>query len=511
MPSIEVIYLLKNDTLDTVRELLQSASPAAQVWLVAPWRWSLARDLVSLKRLQRSAQAAALDLRLVIPGFTSRVLAREAGLAVHATIPFRLRRYKRARRPDAKGLPARVLRVDGRLGRYWRHRPRYVGFGAALVSLLVIVALVAIMAGVAVALVPTATITLKPTSRSVSATLEVSADPTYRDVEVSKSIIPARVVQVIVEGRGDTPTTGRTEQPDAHATGEVVFSNKTTNPVKVPKGTIVRTGSGLTARFRTVGEIELPATLFGSARVGITAADPGPIGNVQALTISIVEGEVARSVDVLNDKPTQGGLTKAVATVHADDINRLREDLKKRLLTETYAQVIADLREGEFIPQESLAVQVMSEKFDQVENQQTPLLSMSMKVVVKGVAVDGSSLETLARRSLEAGAGQGMSLIGDSLVVERSEQMRVEKNNVVRFSAAMRGEVAPLVDVNRVKEAVRGRKVADATRWLSQHLQLTVPPEVVVQPEWWDYVPWLRGSLPWLPGRIEVAISVERP
>ncbi len=511
MPSIEVIYLLKNDTLDTARELLQSATPGAQVWLVASWRWAPARDLVSLKRLQRTAQAAALDLRLVTSRAESRMLAHEAGIAVFSMVPFRLRRYKRLRRPDAQGIPARVLQVDGRLGCYWRRRPHYVGFGAALLSLVVIAAIVAIMAGVAVALVPTATISLRPSSRSVSATLNVSADPTYRDVEVAKSIIPARVVQVIVEGRGDTPTTGRAEQPDANAVGEVVFSNKTTNPVKVPKGTIVRTGSGLNVRFRTVSEIELPGSLFGSARAGVMAVDPGPVGNVQALIINVVEGEIAREVDVLNDKPTQGGLMKALATVAPGDFDVLRADLVARLQKETYDQVIAGLQPGEFIPPNSLDVQVMSEKFDQTLGQQTPLLSMSMKVVVKGIAVDGDSLDTLARRSLEVGAGSGMSIVGDSLVVQRSEQLVVEKNNVVRFTASARGEVAPVVDVNSIKEAVRGRQVSEATRWLAQHLQLSTPPEIVVQPEWWDSVPWLRGSLPWLPGRIKVLISVEHP
>ena len=80
MKATEVIYLNRRDSVETVRELLASATPGAQVWLVAPWGMRLANDLLRLKLIARVARHAGLDLRLVSAHANTRVLAREAGI-----------------------------------------------------------------------------------------------------------------------------------------------------------------------------------------------------------------------------------------------------------------------------------------------------------------------------------------------------------------------------------------------------------------------------------------------
>jgi hypothetical protein len=458
----------------------------------------LARSLVNLKLLQRTADMAAIDLRLATHDLQARILARAAGIPAYGSVPAKLRRYRRLRRPDPRGLAGRVVDVEGGLGRRWRRRPRNLSFGGVLLSLIVICALGAALLGVAAVLMPAATVRLEPVAKPVSGSLEATANPEYREIDYSQAIIPARVVQVIVSGRGDTPATGRVDVPDGHAAGEVVFVNRTSDPVVVPKGTEVRTGSGVNIRFYTVADTELPGTLFANARVGVIAFEAGPRGNVQALTISVVEGQVAHLVNVLNDQPLRGGSIKRVATVASADPDKLRTDLLKRLQQEAYTQLAAELKPGEFIPPNSVDAQVMAEQFDQVLDQQSDVLSMEMKVVVRGTAVDDKSLENLARHFLET-REPGLGLIEDSLAIERSEGVIVERN-VVRFGMTMRGVVAPIVDVESVKAALRGRGVAQASVWLEEHLQLQAAPEISVVPRQWE-------RLPWLPGRINVVIA----
>jgi len=496
---MEVVYLSRKDTTGAVCELLQLASPGTQVWLVAPWRLRLVRDLLSLKLLKRTADDAALDLRLVSRRSQSRLLAREVGVAVYRSVPYKLRRYRHTRRKDAVGLAARVVPVRGGVGRRWERPRRIVGLGTVLLSLAVILGLTGVLLGVALAFVPRATVTLEPVAKPVSGSLAVSAAPSYREIDYGKAILPGRVVQVIVEGRGETPASGRVDVPEGYASGEVVFCNRTASPVTVPKGTIVCTSSGVNVRFVTLSEIELPPVLYGHQWVGVIALDPGPSGNAKALTVNIVEGEVAHLVSVLNPKPTEGGSIKRMPVVGYQDFDHLRADLIKRLQGEAYTQLISELESDEFVPPESLDVQVMSQYFDQVVDQRSDFLSMDMKVVARGVAVSEGDLKLLAGRFLESQAAEGESLIAKSLVVRRSEETRVE-GNVLRMRVAARGAVAPLVNVDRVKRAVQGKQIAKAMEWLGQQVELSKQPQITMFPEWWQY-------LPWLPGQIEIVIS----
>ena len=494
MRAIEVLYLRRGDTVDAARELLKSATPGAQVWVVVPWRLPLALKLVNLRRLQRTAEDAALDLRLVSSHSQTRALAREAGMPVRFFLPFRLRRYRSARRTGAKGLVARIVPARGRVGGRWARRPRSIGLGAVLLSFVVIFCLVGVLLGAAVALLPSATITLDPVAEPVAATIPVAANPVYKEIDYGRAIIPARIVQVIIEGSGETPATARLDVPDGHASGEVVFANRTTEPVTVPQGTIVRTSSGVNVRFYSVSAVELPATLYGHARVRIIALEPGPSGNVKALTINAVEGEVADLVDVLNDALTQGGNIRRVAIVSYRDFDVLRASLVKRLQQEAYDQLVSELNEDEFVPPDSLDVQVMSQRFDQVVDQQSDVLSMEMKIVARGLAVDGQSINGLAAQLLQSRADEGFRLVEDSMVVQRSAQVRVQANEV-HFDVMARGLLAPVIDVDRAKAAVRGKTRAQATYWLDQRYHLQRRPRILMVPAWWDRMPWLLARM----------------
>ena len=499
--AVEVIHLTRRDSIDAVREMLDCATPGAQVWLVTPWRSRLTDNLVNLKLLRRSAEGAALDLRLVSTHSETRALARTAGIPVHWFVPPGLRRYRLTRRADATELASRVVPVEGGVGWAWQRRPRNLGLGAAVLSLGVSLALVAAILGVGLALVPMATVTLEPVAHPVSARFDVRADTTYREVNADRMVVPARAAQVIVEGRGETPASGRTDVADAQAMGRVVFANKTSSPVVVPKGTIVRTGSGMVVRFATTSAVELPGSLYASSSVGIVALDPGPVGNVQALTINVIEGEAATRVDVLNDAPTSGGTVKGMPVVDPADFDRLRGEMVARLQQQAYEQFVSELGPGEFVPPESVEAQVMSQSFDQVAGERSEFLAMTMKVVVRGVAVDGNALLELAIAALEDQAEEGHSVIEDSLVLDRSNEVTGEQNGL-RFAASARGMVAPNIDVERIKRMLRGKTVSGAEAVLAETLQLERAPTIDVQPSGWDYVPWL-------PARIEVHISSE--
>jgi len=496
--STEVIHLSYKDTIDTACELVRQAPPGTQIWLIIPWRARLGRSLVNMKRLRAAAESAAVDLRLVSSHLQTRALAREAGIPIYLRLPSKLRRYTKLHRPVSQ---REIISIEETLPPQLRRRPRFPGIGAFILSLALALFLVGVLFGALLLLLPSAKVKLAPQAQTFSVQFDVVANPTYKEIDYGQAIIPARVVQVIIEGHGETPATGRMDVPEGHASGEVVFANKTTEPVTIPKGTIVRTSSGVTVRFYTVADVELPPELYAHARVGIIALEPGPQGNVKAFTINVVEGDVAQSVDVINDAPTKGGTIKRIPIVSYKDFDKLRAELIAQLQKQAYEQLVAELDEGEFIPPESLDVQVMSQHYDQVVDQQSDVLSMNMKIVARGVAIDGKALDQLAIRFLESKAGGELHVIPDSLRVVRSEKVEVE-GKIIHFSAHATGSLAPTIQIQQVKRGIQGKKISEASRWLRTHYPLRQPPSIVVLPPWW-------GRLPFLPARIEVTISAE--
>jgi hypothetical protein len=488
LSATKVIYLHRLDTVDSLRVILANCAPQSQVWLVAPLDMTAFASLVNLKLLQRAAKAAAVDLRLVCLHSQIRTLAREAGIPAYWSLPFGL--SSAGRSSSSTPLSARTIPVSARITRRFKRRPRVQGASAALLTLIVVVLILGMLVVSAVFIVPGATITLRPVTTQAQARFEVTADVRYHSADFERMSIPARSVEVVIDGRGDTPATGRLDVMEGHAEGEVVFTNKTSDAVKVPKGTIVRSGVGTPVRFYTKDEIELPAQQSGIARVGVTAIDAGPVGNVGALTINVIEGSLATQCDVLNDQPTEGGNVKRIATVAYGDFDRLRSDLISKLQQQAYDLILAGLSEGEFIPPSTVEVEVMAQTTDQVVDQQADKLAMTMKLMVRGLAVDGDALKQIATRYLETQATEDSAIIASTLKAEPSGEMRLE-NQTLKFGVLATGQLGQSIDIERVKLLVRGTSVEEADGLLGERLRLLSPAEIVLRPDWWPYLPWM--------------------
>jgi hypothetical protein len=359
------------------------------------------------------------------------------------------------------------------------------------------------MAGTVTALVPSATLVLEPKAVPVESTFLVTASPYHPEIVYEQAIVPAREIEIVITGRGEGPTTGTVWVKEKHAEGNVVLVNRTDKPVIVPKGTIVRTGSGDNIRFYTVADVELPGTLYGHRRIGIIALEPGEQGNVDALTISIVEGEIAQTVDVINDEATVGGEDVTHYMVKSVDQDRLREDLKEQLVRDAYQELLSQVEEGEFIPQESVVPdrQAIEENQHQVIDEQSDIVSMDMTLRVSAMAVDWNAVEQLAARMLDVGSGSDRELIASSLVVERSPQTDFDGIQA-KFEVNARGAVAEKIDVDRIQRALRGRELDEAYTWITERYDLKRPPDLRVLPVEW-------GRLPLLPERIDVQIIAE--
>lgn len=503
----QVIYLQADDDLPAIQHLLEGAQ-AKRILLVVPKNCLTLRTPLNLRLLRRHAARLALDVALVCRDGLTREAAREEGIPVLPSLA--IARWERWQlRPVTRSSAERAATARIAGIRSGRGDPGYgdkvITWAGRIMASLLFVVLLLVVVGLAVIVVPEARITLVPYRQTVDTTLELRADPEADKPSLKDLVVPARLVEAQVEETGEIATLNKRDAPDAPATGVISFINQVAAPREILPGAIVRTSTGTTIRFRTVTTATLEARIGATAQADIEALEPGPVGNVPAATINTVEtAELRGKVRVTNEKPTQGGGVKQVGVVTRADMDRLKAQLLQQLAQRSYVELQGELSEQEFLPPESMTVEIMSEVYDQFLDAQADTLHLTLRVYATGTAVDRANARLLAYQVLKEEIPDAYKLTSDEIQFELSDTVGMDGRSVLLTANAA---AALLSDIDRraVRSAVAGLTVGDAVDVLTDSFTLGAPPEVEVQPDWVKRWRWL-DRVPFLPFRIQVIV-----
>ncbi len=401
----QVIYLEVEDDMPAVRELLEGAQ-AKRVLLVVPKGCDTFRNTVNLRILRRYAANMGLDVGLVTGDSRTRQLAKEEGFAILSSVGRGQRRRWRGRMPRRSAAQqAAAARVDGL--RYGRGDVGYgdkaIVWAGRFLGIVLFAVLLLVVVGLAVLVVPEGKVTLTPYRQPIEVLLDLRADPDVEESSLEKLTIPARIVQAQVEQTGEIATINKKDAPDEPATGTIVFINQTAQGLEIPPGAIVRTSTGTTVRFTTVTAATLEGRIGARAEAQIKAMEPGPVGNVPAATIT-TDRDVGAAGQGAGDqrKPRRsGGGVKQVGVVTRADMDRLKAQLLQQLQDRAWAELLVQLKEGEFLPEASLTVEIMAEVYDQFLDSEADTLHLQMRILASSTAVNRANANGLAYEALK--------------------------------------------------------------------------------------------------------------
>jgi len=504
----QVIYLQVEDDLPAIRDLLEGAQ-AKRVLLVVPKGSRIFYEPLHLRLLRRYAENLALDVALVSRDSRVRQLAKEEGVAVVSSI--RRGQGGRWRSGSPRWSAARraaAARVEGlRSGRGdVGYGDRAIVWAGRVLGVFLFLLLLAIVVGIGLLVIPQAKITLVPYRQVVEVNLEIRADPEQEKPNLAERVIPARILEAEVEQTGETATVAKKDAPDAPATGTVVFINQTNRPLELLPGVIVRTATGTTVRFKTVTTATLEAGVGAKAQAQIEALEPGPVGNVDKATITEVETPAWRGkVRVINEQPTQGGSVKQVGYVTRADMDRLKAQLLQQLQDRAYVELQTQLTEQEFLPDESMTVEIMAEVYDQFLDAEADVLHLQMRILATGTAVDRANANLLAYEALKDQIPPTYELKSEDITFELDEEnVRMDGRSVI-FNIKASAPLIVDIDRGEVRDAVAGLTEEEAVAVLSENFALDAPPQVEIMPDWIKRWEWL-DRVPYLPFRIQVII-----
>ncbi len=178
-----------------------------------------------------------------------------------------------------------------------------------------------------------ATVTIiVPTQPSAPLNLQyvASTNPndTIHSTILSQVLTPPPFTATSAPGQGTA--TGVTQQGNTNATGTVIFTNKGTQSVVIPTGTVIQTGGAAAVQFvTTVNVLVLPASTNGYTPppVKVQAQNPG--------TSATPVPKPSVILTVTNPSPTSGGGAANVKQVTPNDADALRKalhpDLQKKI------------------------------------------------------------------------------------------------------------------------------------------------------------------------------------
>jgi len=524
-----IVYLDIDDEITSAAARLR-ALEERRIALVLPPGSRLATSRINFRLLAREAEARSKTLEIVTGDPSARALAASAGLPTHVSVAafeagpaagtgggsrgmgiaspgegppteveggptgssaesptIALTSVPTIAYPKAATPPARVGR-----------RPAPRSQGRRLAVFLVIVA---VLAGAGVAgfeLLPSAAISLVPTTDRIGPMqFSVTAQPGVTRPDPVGLLVPATQFTFDLDASDNFLATG-VLVTETMATGEVTFSSLNTgNSNVIGAGSIVKTESG--TEFRTIGSVTLPPAQIGivdgkfviipsTRKVGIEAVASGESGNVAAGAIVVVpEGENSLRTIVKNDAPTTGGSRTESPQVQQIDVDTALLELGAAI-SASFDDRIAGATEvptGTTLFPETKVLGPSTPDPDPVTlvGAEVGQFEMSLRAQGSVLGVDPGPVSAIAEARLRAAVDEGFRLDEASVTITVGDP--IVAGSVVTFPVSVRATQTREVDAAALLAKVRGLGLPQARTVLGDYGEVTIS----VWPDWVTTIP----------------------
>lgn len=487
---LQIIQLESEDDHITVRDKLATAK-AERVILVWPFRGRILTRRLDIQLIDRAAKQRGIQLGLLT--FDPDVLQHAQAVAVPV--------FDSLEAVPENNWPAPVFHRPGRRSsadRKSRSRPREVEGKTLQPAVRMGVFTVAILALITaiVLIYPHADIALLPDLHKQTIQFNFRLNP---DLERAGNTteIPARRIEVEVQGEQRLAASGSISVPTVRATGKALITNLTEEEIIVPAGTGVRAAAQPELRFSTTEKATIPPEQ--ETEVPIIAIDPGSGSNLPAGSVDTVDGALGLSIRVINPDPTSGGANQLRSAVTNQDIEDLETALTMRLLEEAQVMLNAQLNSNEQLSADSLLVsEVLESRYDAARGDSTETLGFSATLLVSGLAYKLADVGNLAASALLDALAPDQGARPGTLAVESIEETAASGSAMLTVVASQ--STFDLIDVEELKRRVRGKSVEDAIVTLVEEHDLAASPAVVTSPGWFKRLPWLtmRIDMRWV-------------
>jgi hypothetical protein len=488
---IQIIYLDPQDDHASAREKLNwcQAPRAALVW---PDRGRILTRRMDLVLIDRHAQKRGVKVGLVTLDPTIREHALAIGIPTFDSVDDVSQETWYARRPPSPAAPEPErdrIRIRERL---FSERRSLEGIGRSRRILQWVIGVIGLVALIVLvgALLPSAQLVLAPETQMQWLEFEITLDPELAAASAS-GILPARLNSVVLQGSSSRSTSTRVSVPSGYATGTVVFTNLTPDPIVVTAGTGVRTISDPAIRFQTITTASLPGGPDTTASARVRAVEAGTSSNIPAEAIQAIEGLLGLEVTVRNPEAFDNGSDVMQYAVSEGDLDALQADLIQSLLDEAETEWIAALDEDQILVAESITVsQIFDLDFSHPAGEVAESVALSMEAEITGLTYVRADLESILQQTMDAALNDNQQAVPGSLEWTLVSEAQLGGDGRYAFSLLAGRSTYEAIDRRALASQLQGRSIPEAETILAAGRDLTVE-EISIWPRWFPNLPWL--------------------
>lgn len=316
----------------------------------------------------------------------------------------------------------------------------------------------------------TVIVTARTTPIPVSTAVQLGSE-----TDAADAIIRATVQTIERDASVEFRPTG-SETVGERASGSVVFRNcDTSSATTVPSGTYIAHGG---RNFIIQGSVVVPGGNFAggmcvapgvSAEVTVIATDIGSEFNKSSGTSFTVSG-YSSSMTARNPSAITGGSSREVTIVTAEDVQTASESLVEQSDDDVRAELQARFGDGYIVLEDSFTI-------DRAEAASSPAIgqqaegnaTLTSKVTYRLTAVSEADLDgflsALLKEQLEDQTAQN---VYDSGAEAARFSQYSRDGDVATVRLATTGQIGPVIDEDKVREQVAGKRYGEVQSTLQQ-------------------------------------------
>lgn len=351
---------------------------------------------------------------------------------------------------------------------------------------------------------PRAEVTLYLEPEVLAKDFTITLDPNVETPDKEKLILPARQVEVEVEGTKSRGTTGSADVGDA-AKGEVTLYNGTSNQKTFDSGTSLASAGGLEITLDdevTVASQSSAADPPGQAKVKVTAAAIGTEGNLAAGTEFTIANYAKSDYVAKNDSAFSGGTSRQVQAVSEDDQEILLTELKTSLEEEAKKKLTTQVSSEERLVEESIAVKTTSADYSHEVGEEVDNLELTLKMKATVMAYNEKELRELTEESVLESISAEFEYNPEETEFT-FDLGEMKKDGSVTVEAHLEAKLLFKLDLEKIKKDLAGKYLLVGRTYLGS-LPRTTGFEAKIVPQ----LPGRLGTFPRRANRIEIKTEV---
>jgi hypothetical protein len=487
---VQIVYLNPEDDIHSTRDMLSwvKAPRALLLWPAGESVLSRRLDLVLLKRY---TQQIGLEIGLVtfdkeireeayglgIPVFESMDAMPEEKWIVKETPGDE---YPSRRTSDLDVIP-RLDDPEEQVG--WLDK-----LSRRAKAILVAAVVLSLVLGLAI-LLPSVRVILSPSLSELSFRLDIDllSDGTGETEGVR---IPIQTVVLRSSGRSTRKTSGLAQVPLTAAVGVVTFTSLSQEPIEISIGTTLRTSNEDGVQFRTTRSASLEGEIGAVVEVPIEAITLGWRGNMPAQSISLVDGPLGLLVQVSNTNPTSGGQNEIRGMVLQEDMDQVEKELMDELMQMAECTWYDAHPTKQILVGGSLELRnILERKFDHGLGEVADAITLELDLEFSALVLSEEDLQNLARNlHLDLLSSKYLPVPeGFIFSSHLHEPLEGSQNKWIEVEVIV--DAYHVLDVRKMREVIRGKKISAAKELLLERYPLTSAPEFRINPNWYPFLP----------------------